>query len=94
MLDFYGLLAIIMVLWTTFLAMFTALWLVRQISNVSYAVHLAPEPESYFYLYNWQTWELSDLLRYLVQHYFRFWVPTLISALVCVVLIASASWNG
>lgn len=93
MISFWGLMAIVMALWTGFIAMFTALWLARQISYASDASVVVPDEDSYFYLFGWQTWELSDLLRYLVKHYLFYWLPTIASAAVTIVLILAGSWQ-
>lgn len=87
--PFWVIMAIISVLWTVFTTMYTTLYIVRQISIATDAVHTMPDRDSYWYLFNWQTWTHAELIRYLVRHYFRFWalLPFLSAAIAIICII-------
>jgi hypothetical protein len=88
--NFFTIAAIISLVWTTFAAGYTMLWVVRQVSIETDAVHVVPDKESTFYLFNWQTWTPSELYRYITRKFWPYFLPTAGSFLVTIVLILMA----
>lgn len=89
--NFWVICAIISMGWTGFAASYTMLWVVRQISIETDAVHVVPDKTSDFYTFNWQTWEGSELFRYITRKYWTYFIPAIVAFCVTSFLIFLAS---